>query len=124
MKTGTGKAIPGHNHISTDTAAQVIMIHIKAVPDHDIGIIATTTGVAHGKLQILHTGIIAINPAMAHHIHHTTDHPHTGVHHTTPEIEAAHNHIHPTNPHDEIHIGYTHTPGDHEANHITRRMPE
>ena len=99
------------------------MIHIEAVPDHDIGIIATTTGVAHNA-QIPHTGVVAIDPTMTHHIDHTTDHLCTEVDHTTPEIEAAHVHVHPTNPQDEIHIGHIHNPVDHEANHITRRMPE
>ena len=42
MKTGTGKVIPGHNHIFTDNAAQVIMAHIEVTPGHDTGIITTT----------------------------------------------------------------------------------
>ena len=58
------------------------------------------------------------------HIDHITDHLHTGIHHTTPEIEACHVQIHPSNPHDEPHIGHTHTPVDHKANLITRRTPE
>ena len=57
MGTGTGKFIPGHNHVSTDTAAQVDMIHIEAIPDHNIGTIASTTGVAYNA-QIPHTGVI------------------------------------------------------------------
>ena len=123
MRTGTGEAIPGHNHVSTDTTAQVIIIHIEATSDNNIGIITTTTGVAHDA-QIPHTGVIAINPTMTHHLDHTADHPCTEAYHTTPEIGATHVHIHPTNPHDMIHIGHTHTPVDHKANHITRRMPE
>ena len=123
MRTRTGKVIPGHSHVSTDNAAQVFMILLEAIPDHDIGIISTTTGVAHNT-QIPHTGVIAINPTMTHHIDHTADHPCTQAHHTTPEIEAAHVHIHPTNPHGKIHIGHTHTPVDYEANHIKRKMPE
>ena len=124
MRRGTGEIIPEQSHISTDTTAQVIKICIKAVPDHDIGIITntTTTGVAHDA-QIPHTGVMAIDPAMTHHIDQTTDHPCIEAHHITPEIEATHIHIHPTNPHDEIHIGHTHTPLDHKANYITRRMP-
>ena len=47
MRTGTGKVVPGPSHISTDKAAQVNIIHIEAIPDHDIGIITTTTEVAH-----------------------------------------------------------------------------
>ena len=54
MRTETGEVVLGHSHISTDTAAEVIMIHIEAIPDHNIGIIATTTGVAHDT-QIPHT---------------------------------------------------------------------
>ena len=97
MRTGRDKVIPGHSHISTDTAAQVIMIHIEAIPDHDIGIIATTPEVAH-NVQIPHTGVIAINPAVTHYADHTAGHPCTGAHHhTTPETEAAHVHVHPTN---------------------------
>ena len=42
VRTGTGKFITGHNHIFTDTTAQVIMTHIEAAPGHNIGIIATT----------------------------------------------------------------------------------
>ena len=123
MGTGMGKVIPGHSHNSTDTAAQVFKIHIEAIPDHNIGIITTPTGVAH-KAQIPHTGIITIDPTMTHHIDHTTEHLHIEAHHTTPEIEATHIHVHPTNPHDKIHIGHTHTPVDHKVNHITGRTPE
>ena len=47
MKTGTGEVVPDHNHIFTDTAAQFAMIHIEGIPGQDIGIIATTPGVAH-----------------------------------------------------------------------------
>ena len=63
MNTGTGKVIPGHHHDSTDTITQVIMIHIEAVPDHGIGIITNTTGVAHDA-HLPHSGVIAINHAM------------------------------------------------------------
>ena len=65
MKTGTGEVIPGHNHIFTDITAQVIMIHIEAIPGHNIGIVATIPGVAHDA-QVPHTGGIAIDPAMTH----------------------------------------------------------
>ena len=54
MKAGTEKVIPGHNHIFTDTAAQVVMTHIEAIPGHNIGIIATTPGVTYNA-QVLHT---------------------------------------------------------------------
>ena len=124
MKTGTGEVVPGHSHISTETAAQVTMIHIEVIPGHNIGIIATTPGVAHDA-QVSHTGVIAINLAMTHHIHPTTHHLHTeDHHHTTPETEDNHFHIHPTNLQDKVDIGHTHTPIDHKANHITRRTPE
>ena len=123
MRTGTGKVIPCHSHISTETTAQVVIIHIEAIPDHNIGIIATTTGVAH-DVQIPHTEVIAINPALTHQIDHTADHLCTEAHHATPEIEATHVHVHPTNPYNRIHIGHTCTPVDHKANHITRRMPK
>ena len=63
--TNIDNDISGHSHASTDTAAQVIMIHIEAVPDHNIGIIATTTGVAHNA-QIPHTGAIAIDPTVTY----------------------------------------------------------
>ena len=46
-KAGTGEAVPDLSHISTDITAQVSMIHIEAIPDHDIGIITTITEVAH-----------------------------------------------------------------------------
>ena len=68
IKTGTDKVIPGHNHILTDTAAQVDITHIEAIPGHDTGIIATTPGVTHDS-PVPHTGDIAIDPAMTHHIH-------------------------------------------------------
>ena len=123
MRTGIGETIPGLSHTFTDTAAQVIMTHIEAILDHDIEIITTITGVAHNA-QILHTGVIATDPAMTHHIDHTVDHPHTEAHHTTPEIEAAHIHIHPTNHQDQIHTCCTHTPVDHKASHITGGTPE
>ena len=99
------------------------MFHIEAIPDYNIEIITTTTGVAHDA-QIPHTGVMAINPAMTHHTDCTADHLQTEAHHITPEIEATHIHVHPIYPHDKIHIGHTYTPVDHKANHITRRMPE
>ena len=124
LKTGRGEVVPGHNHISTDIAAQVIMTHIEAMPGHDTGIIATSPGVAHDT-PVPYTGVTTIDPAGTHHIDPTTDHSHAEVHHpTTPEIEADPAHIHPTNPPVEIHIGHTHIPADHKANHITRRTPE
>ena len=123
MRTGTGKAFQGLSHISTDTAAQVIMIPIEAILNHNIGIIAIITGVGH-HAPIPHTGVIAVDLTVKLHIDHTEDNPCTETHHTTPDIEACHIHTHPTNPHDGIHIGHAHTPVDHEANHITRRAPE
>ena len=94
-KTGTGDVIPGHNHIFTDTIAQVIMNHIEAVPGHDIGIITTTQGVAYNA-QVPQTGIIAINLTITHHINPTVDHLHMEAHHhTTPKTEVAHIHFHP-----------------------------
>ena len=110
VKTGTEEVIPGHNHISTDTTAQVFMIHIEAILGHDIGIIRTNPGVAHNS-HIPDTGVIATDPTVICHINPTTDHLHTEVHHhTTPETKVTHIHIHPINPQDEIHIGHTHTP--------------
>ena len=92
MRTGTGEVIPGKNHISTDTIAQVMMIHIEAIPGYDIGIIATTPGVAHDA-QVSDTGVIAINPTMKHHINPTAYHPHTEAHHhTTPYQSCACSH--------------------------------
>ena len=67
MRTETGEVIPCHNHIFTDTAAQVITIHIEAIPGHDKGIIVTTPGVAHNA-PVPHTGVIAIDPTITHHI--------------------------------------------------------
>ena len=121
--TGTGEVVPGHSHVSTGTTAQVVMIHIEATLDHDIGIIATTPGVAHDA-QIPHTGVTAIDPTMTYNIYPTADHLCTETQHTTPEIEATHVHIQPTNPLDKIQIGHTHTPVDCKASHITRRTPE
>ena len=66
MKTGTEKPFQVMVMFSTDTAAQVNMIHIEAVPGHDTGIITTAPEVAHGA-QVLYTGVIVINPAMTHH---------------------------------------------------------
>ena len=123
VKTWTGEVVPDHNHIFTDTTAQVIMTHIEATPGHDTGIIATTPGVTHNA-PIPHTGVIAIDPTVTHHINPTTDHQHREVsHHTTPEI-AVDIPIHPTTPQDEICIGHPLTPADHETNHITRGTPE
>ena len=120
MSTGTGKVVPGKNHISADTVVQVITIYIEAIPGHDIGIIATTPEVAHDA-SVPHTKIIAIDPIVTHYIDPTTDHPSTEAHHhTTPQTEVTHIHVHPTNPQDETHIGHTHTPVDHETHHITR----
>ena len=96
--------------------------YIEAALDHDIGIIAIITGVAHNA-PIPHTGVIAIDHTMTLHIDHTTDHPHTEAHHTTPEMEACCVHVHPTNLYNEIHIGHTLTPLYHKVNHITRRTP-
>ena len=110
IRTGTGEVIPGHNHIFTDITAQVTMIHIEAVPGHDIGIITTTPGVAQDS-QFPHTVVIAIDPTVTHHINPTADHLHTEAHHhTTPEREVAHTHVHPTNPQDEIsHRSHSHS---------------
>ena len=84
-----------------------------------MGIISTTQRVAY-NVQVPHTEVIAMNPAMTHHIDPTTDHPHIEAHyHTTPETEVAHMQVHPANPQDDIHIGHTHTLVDHKANHIT-----
>ena len=123
VRTGTGEAVQGLSHIFTDTTAQVIMIPIEVILDHDIGIIATITGVAHDA-QTPHVGVIAIDLAMTPDIDYTADHLCTEAHHTIPETETTQVNIYPTNPHDEIHIGHTHTPVDHEVNHITRRAPE
>ena len=124
MKTGTGKVIPGHSHISTDTRAQVVMIHIETILGRDIGITDTIPEVAHDA-QVPHTGVIAIDPAMTHHTEHTADHLCTEAHHhTTPESKATHIHVHPTNPEDEIYIGHTCTPVDHDTNYTTKRTPE
>ena len=120
MKTGTGTVVPGHNHIFTDITAPVIMTHIEAIPGHDIGMIATTPRVAH-YTQVPHTGVIAINPTVTHHINPNADHKCTEVpHHTTPEIKVDHIHVHSTKPQEKICIGHTHTPAYHKANHITR----
>ena len=124
MRRGIGEAVPGHSHISTATTAQVVMIHIEAIPDHDIGI-TTTTPETVQYAPVPHTGTTAINPTTTHHINHTIGHPHTEAHpHTTPEIEVTHAGIYPTGCQDDIHVGHTHTPVDHKANHTTRRTPE
>ena len=73
MKRGTGEAIPSLSHFLTDTAAQVVMIYIEAVLDHNIGITSTITGVAQDA-QIPHTEVIAIDPALTHHMDQTTHH--------------------------------------------------
>ena len=57
------------------------MTHIEATSSHDIGIIATTSGVAHDA-QVPHTGVTVIYPAMTHHINPTKDHLCTEVPHT------------------------------------------
>ena len=96
------------------------MIHIEAIPGHDIEIFTTTPGVSYDA-QVPHTGVKAINLSVTHHIDPTADHLYTEVPHlTTPQTKVVHIHIHPTNPQGEIHIGHTHTPADHKANHITR----
>ena len=124
MKTGTDEVIPGHNHISTDITAQVIMTHIQTTPDHDTGIIATILEVVHNA-HIPHTEITAIDPTAAHHINLTADHPCTEVPHpTTLEITIYCSHVHPTNPPGVICTGHIHIPADHAANHMTRRTPE
>ena len=124
MKTGTCKVIPGHNHIFTDIAAQVIMTHIEATPGHNTGTTATTQEVAPDA-HIPHTEITAINPTMTHHINPTADHPHTEVPWpTTPEIKVDPTHVHPTFPLGEIYTGLIHIPADHEAIHTTRRTGE
>ena len=124
VKIGTGKVIPGHNHIFTDIAAQVIITHIEATSGHDTGIIATTPEVVHDT-HIPHTEITAINPAMTHHTDPTADHPHTEVpHHTTPENDVDTPHVYPANLPGEICTGCIDIPADHTANHITRRIPE
>ena len=87
VRTGTGEAIQGLSHVFTDAAAQVTMIPIEAILDHDTGIITFMTGVAHNT-QILHTEVIVIDLAMTLHTDHTTDHPCTEAHHTTPKIES------------------------------------
>ena len=123
IRTGIGKAIPGHNYIFADTKTQVIRIPIEVVLDHAIGIVTIITEVAHDT-QVLHTEVITINLTMTLHIDHTSDHPHTVSHHTTSEIEACHAHVHHTNLHDESHLGHTCTPVDQNTNHITSRIPE
>ena len=121
VKTGTGKVVPGHNHIFTDITAQVIMTHIQATPGHDTGITATTPEVAY-DVHAPHIEIKAIDLAMTHHTNPTADHPHTEVPQpTTPEIEVDPIQICPTNPPGEICTGHTHIPADHEPNHTTRR---
>ena len=83
------------------------MFHIEAVTGNNIGIITSTQGLAQDA-QVPHTGVIAINPTMTHHINPTADHPQTEAHHhTTPETKVTHIHIHPTNPQDKIHIHHT-----------------
>ena len=123
MRTGTSEAVQGCSHIFADTAAQVIRIPIEDILDHDIGIVAIITGVAHNT-QILYTEVTAINLTVTLHIGCIADHLHTETHHTTPEIEACGMHVHHKNLHDNTHIGHSHTPADHETNHITRKIPE
>ena len=115
MKTGTGKVVPGHNHIFTDIAVQVIMTHTEATPGHDIRIITTTLEVAHDA-HTPHTENTEIDPNMTHHTDPTMDHPHIEVPQpTTPEIEVDLSHIHSTNPPGEIHRGQIHIPADYKA---------
>ena len=124
IKTGTGKVIPGHNHIFTDITVHIIMIHIEAAPGHNTGIIATNQEVADDA-HAPHTEITAIGPAVTHHTNSTTDHPHTEVPQpTTPEIKVDPLHVHPTNPPGEICTGHIHIPADYKANHTTRRTQE
>ena len=119
-----GKVIPGHNHIFTDIAAQVIMTRIETAPGHNTGIHATTPEVAHDA-HAPHIKITAINPTVTHHIDPSADHPHTEVPQpTTPEIEVDATHIHPTIPPGEICTGHIHIQADHEATHTTRRTHE
>ena len=100
------------------------MTHTEATPSHDIGIITTTSGVAHNA-HIPHIEITVINPTTTHHTNVTADHPCIEVPQlTTPEIVVDGIHIHHTNPQGEICIGHTHTPADHKANHISRRTQE
>ena len=97
------------------------MIHTEATPDHDIGIIAATPGVAYNA-HAPHTEIIAINPTGTHHTNLIADHPHIDVLQlTAPENVVDHIHINPTNLQGKIHTSYIHIPADHEANHISRR---
>ena len=121
MKTGTDEVIPGHNHIFTDTAAQVIMTRIEAIPGSNTGIIATTPELAHDA-HTPHTKITAINPAITHYTDPTTDHPHTEVpQSTTPDVKVDPIHAHPTNPPGDMCTGHIHIPADHKASHSTRR---
>ena len=80
MKAGTGKVIPGGNHVFTDIAAQVIMTHIGATLGHDTEIIATTPETVHDA-HAQCTEITAIVPTMPSHIDPTRDHPHIKVLH-------------------------------------------
>ena len=87
VKTGTGRVIPGHNHIFTDIATKVVMTHIEAAPGHDTQIIATTPGLTHNT-RLPHTAVTVIDPAVTHHTDPITDHPHTEVpHHTTQRLK-------------------------------------
>ena len=95
------------------------MTHIEVIPGHDIGIITTITEVAHNA-QALHMGVTTIDPAMTHHINHTTD-----VQLFIPFKRSKSLMFMPIlQILDEIHTGLTQTPIDHEANPITRRTPE
>ena len=121
VKTGTGKVIPDHSLIFTDIAASVVMIHTKAAPGHDIGIITATHGVAHNA-HTLHIEITVIDLATTHHTDHITDHPHIGIPQlTTPKIAVDHTHDHPTNCQSETCTSHIPIPADHEANHTSRR---
>ena len=54
IRTGTREVVPVQSHVSTDTAAQVIMICIEIIPGHDIGIITTITEAVH-NVPVPHT---------------------------------------------------------------------
>ena len=97
------------------------MIHTEAILDHNIGIIAATTGAPHDAYTppIEDT---AIDAAVTHHTDHIADHPFIEVLQlTTPEIAVDHAHDHPTNLLCKTHTYCIHIPVDHEANHTSRR---
>ena len=98
-----------------------MLIHTEVTQDHNIRIIATTTGAAN----IAHAPpieVTAINLTATHHINHITDHPHIEVLQlTTPEIAEGHTHDHPTNLQGKIYTDQVHIPADHEASHTSSR---